>query len=297
MGVREIEGRPSPSISNAFKIEGHRSPSISNAFKIGGRAFKIEGRRSPSISVTFKIEGRASPPISIAPIPPAVAFPVHAKYARARGAMADEIVFHHHPMSRGRIVHFMLEEVGVPYRIVLHNVDKKEHKDPAYLALNPMGKIPTLEHRGVVVTESAAICAYLADAFPEAGLAPALDDPARGTYFRWLFFGAGCVEPAVIDHILQRPPAARPSTVGYGTYEDTLAALESALKPGPFLLGDRYSAADVYVGSQVVWGFMTKGLEARPAFTAYAARITDRPAFKRAAAQCEELARTMARTS
>ncbi|HEY2513117.1 MAG TPA: glutathione S-transferase family protein [Polyangiaceae bacterium] len=211
--------------------------------------------------------------------------------------MADEIVFHHNPLSRGRIVHFMLEEVGVPYRIVVVNVEKKEHKAPGYLAKNPMGKIPTIEHRGVVVTESAAICAYLADAFPAARLAPALDDPARGSYFRWLFFGAGCVEPAVIDHLLQRPPAARPSTIGYGTYEDTLATLESALKPGPFLLGDRYSAADVYVGSQIGWGLMTKGLEARPAFTSYAARITERPAFKRASAQCEELAKKLAQTA
>jgi glutathione S-transferase len=208
--------------------------------------------------------------------------------------MTDEIVFHHNPMSRGRIVHFMLEELGQPYRVVLHSFEKREHKSPGYLAINPMGKIPAIEHRGTVVTEVAAICTYLADAFPSARLAPALDDPARGTYLRWLFFGAGCVEPAVVDHALKRPQVERPSALGYGSYEDTLAALEKAIAPGPFILGDRFSAADVYVGSQIGWGLMSKGLEPRPSFTAYAARIAERPAFKRVLAQSEELAKKLA---
>jgi glutathione S-transferase len=208
--------------------------------------------------------------------------------------MTDEIVFHHNPMSRGRIAHLMLEEVGAPYRIVLHSFENREHKAPAYLAINPMGKIPAIEHRGTVVTEAAAICAYLADAFPAARLAPALDDPARGTYLRWLFFGAGCFEPALVDRMFERPPVSRPSAIGYGTYEDTLGALEKALATGPFILGDRFSAADVYVGSQIGWGLMTKALEPRPAFTAYAARIGERPAFKRVTSQSEELAKKMA---
>jgi glutathione S-transferase len=207
--------------------------------------------------------------------------------------MNNEIVFHHNPMSRGRIVHLMLEEVGAPYRVVLHSFDKGEHKSPAYLAVNPMGKIPAIEHRGTVVTEAAAICAYLADAFPAARLAPALDDPARGTYLRWLFFGAGCVEPALVDHAFQRPPVPRPGAIGYGSYEDTLGALEKAIAPGPFILGDRYSAADVYVGSQIGWGLMVKSLEPRPAFAAYAARLSERPAFKRMTAQSEELAKKL----
>jgi glutathione S-transferase len=208
--------------------------------------------------------------------------------------MTEEIVFHHNPMSRGRIAHYMLEEVGVPYRIELHSFDKREHKTPAYLAINPMGKIPSIEHRGTIVTEAAAICAYLADAFPAAKLAPALDDPARGRYFRWLFFGAGCVEPALVDHGLKRAPVERPSTIGYGTYEDTLDALEKAITPGPFILGDRFTAADVYVGSQIGWGLMTKSLPPRPAFTAYAGRIAERPAHKRMVAQNEELAKKLA---
>jgi glutathione S-transferase len=208
--------------------------------------------------------------------------------------MSDEIVFHHNPMSRGRIAHLMLEEVGAPYRIVLHSFDRREHKTPEYLAINPMGKIPAIEHRGVVVTEAAAICAYLADAFPAAGLAPAPTDPARGPYMRWLFFGAGCIEPAMTDRALQRPPVERPSTIGYGSYEDVLGALETAVTPGPFILGDRFSAADVYVGSQIGWGLMTKALEPRPVFVSYAARLRDRPAFARMAAQVEELAKKVA---
>lgn len=207
--------------------------------------------------------------------------------------MTDEIVFHHNPMSRGRIVHLMLEEVGAPYRIALHSFDKGEHKAPGYLAINPMGKIPAIEHRGIVVTEAAAICAYLADAFPAARLAPAFDDPARGPYFRWLFFAAGCVEPALVDHSFQRPPVSKPSTIGYGTYEDTLATLEAAVARGPFLLGERFTAADVYVGSQIGWGLMTKSLPPRPAFTSYAARLQERPAYKRVLAQSEELAKKL----
>jgi glutathione S-transferase len=124
--------------------------------------------------------------------------------------MTDEIVFHHNPMSRGRIVHWMLEEVGAPYRIVLHSFDRREHKTPAYLAINPMGKIPAIEHRGIVVTEAAAICAYLADAVPAAGLAPAVDDPARGPYLRWMFFGAGCLEAALVDRMLETRAGAAP---------------------------------------------------------------------------------------
>jgi glutathione S-transferase len=203
--------------------------------------------------------------------------------------MSDEIVFHHNPRSRGQIVHFMLEEVGARYRIELRSFEKREHKSPEYLAINPMGKLPAIEHRGVVVTEAAAICAYLADAFPEARLAPSLEEPARGTYLRWLFFAACCVEPAVVDRMLNRPPAERPGRIGYGTYEQTLDVLEGALAPGPFLLGDRFTAADVYVGSHVRWGLQEKSIDPRPVFLAYAARLGERPAFKRMLEQNDEL--------
>lgn len=195
--------------------------------------------------------------------------------------MEDPIIFYTNPMSRGRIVHWMLEEIGAPYRTELLNFDKNEQKAPAFLAMNPMGKVPTIVHRGVVVTEAAAICTYLADAFPKVGLAPALDDPARGTYLRWMFFGAGCVEPAIMERMLGRPASVPPMSLGYGSYEATLNALENAVTPGPFVLGERFSAVDVYLASQIGWGMGTKALEVRPAFERYSARCTDRPAFQR----------------
>ena len=167
--------------------------------------------------------------------------------------MSDTLTFYTNPMSRGQIVRWMLEEVGQPYETqILHYAASM--KAPEYLAINPMGKVPAIKHGDVVVTEAAAICAYLADAFPKAALAPAFDDPARGTYFRWLFFAAGCVEPAVIDQTFKRPAPDRPGVIGYGSYDDTLAALEKAVKPGPFILGEKFSAADVYVGSQIEIG-------------------------------------------
>jgi glutathione S-transferase len=203
--------------------------------------------------------------------------------------MTDTIAFYHNPQSRGRIVHWMLEEANAPYEIKFVDFEKKEHKAPDFLAINPMGKIPAIVHRGTVVTESAAICAYLADAFPSAGLAPALDDPQRGTYLRWLFFGAGCVEPAIIDRMFSRPPPSRPTAMGYGNYADTLNTLEKAIGPGPFILGERFSAADVYVGSQIGWGLGMKAIEPRPAFAAYLERVSKRPAYQRVMAQSEAL--------
>jgi glutathione S-transferase len=129
-----------------------------------------------------------------------------------------ELTFFHNPISRGRIAHWMLEEVGVPYETNLLRFDRGEHKTPQYLAINPMGKIPTIKHRDTVITEAAAICAYLADAFPASQLAPPVDSPQRGTYYRWLFFGAGCIEPALVDHLFKRPPPDRPGALGYGSY-------------------------------------------------------------------------------
>ncbi len=159
--------------------------------------------------------------------------------------------------------------------------EKHEHKAPAYLAINPMGKVPAIVHRGAVVTETAAICLYLADEFTEAGLAPRIGDPQRGPYLRWFLFGAGCFEPAVVDKMLERPPAARKGAMGYGSYEDTVDTLEAALAPGPYILGERFSAVDVYIGSQIQHSLMTKALEPRPAFQKYADRIAARPALQR----------------
>jgi glutathione S-transferase len=207
--------------------------------------------------------------------------------------MSDEVVLYYNPMSRARIAHWMLEEVGAPYRVELVSFDKSEHKKADFLAVNPMGKLPALVHRGTAVTEAAAICAYLADAFPAAGLAPAPGAPDRGTYYRWMFFGAGCVEPALVDRMMSRPAPQRPSANGYGCYEDTVNTLEKAVASGPFILGDRFSAVDVYIGSQIGFGMMTKSLEPRPAFASYMARIGERSAYKRANEQAEKFTAQM----
>ncbi len=207
------------------------------------------------------------------------------------GNTTDEIVFYTHPQSRGRIVRWMLEEVGQPYRTEVLGYGE-DMKSPAYLAINPMGKVPAIVHRGVVVTEAAAICGYLADAFPQAGLAPAQDDPLRGSYFRWLFFAAGPVEAAVSAKAfgLLAPPD-KAGMVGYGSFERMADTLEkAAADAAPWLLGERFSAADVYLGSQVLWGTMFKTLPERPAFAEYAARLRARPAWQRAAALDDALA-------
>jgi len=197
--------------------------------------------------------------------------------------MSKELVFYTNPQSRGRIVRWMLEEVGQPYRTEVLDY-ASTMKAPAYLAINPMGKVPAITHGDLVVTECAAICAYLADAFPEAGLAPAVSDPLRGTYYRWLFFAAGPLEAAGLNKMLgfeTKPEQAR--MAGYGSLAATLDAAETALAGRDYVLGDRFSAADVYFGSEL--GFLTQfgAVETRPAFAAYVARLQARPAHIRAA--------------
>ena len=193
--------------------------------------------------------------------------------------MAEELVLYTNPMSRGRVARWMLEEIGIPYRTEILDY-AGSMKASAYLAINPMGKVPAITHDGKVVTENAAICAYLADAFPKAGLAPATND--RADYYRWLFFAAGPLEAAASNKALGfQVPAERERMIGYGTYGATLDALEGALKGKSYIAGDRFSAADVYVGSEINWGLMTKALEPRPAFQQYVARCTERPAFQR----------------
>jgi len=200
--------------------------------------------------------------------------------------MTDEIVFYHNPQSRSQMVRWMIEEAGAPHRVVPIDFAKNEHKAPAFLALNPMGKLPTIEHRGTVVTETAAIIAYLADTFPQAGLAPAPGEPARGAYYRWLFFGAGCFEPALLDKMMKRPEVERKSAVGWGSYDDVLTTLKKALATGPYLLGEKFTAADLYIGSELNFAVMfgAPGLKGEPVIDAYLARLTARPAFQRAMA-------------
>lgn len=196
--------------------------------------------------------------------------------------MADELVFYTNPMSRGRIVRWMLEEVGQPYRTEVLDY-ATTMKAPEYLAINPMGKVPALKHGDTVVTEAAAICAYLADEFPGPGLAPAPGDRDRGAYFRWLFFAAGCIEPAAWHKALNfEPPEDKRRMIGYGSMAEVLDTLEGALSKRPYLLGDRFSAADLYLGSQLGWGTQFGTLENRPSFGPYLQRIFSRPASIRA---------------
>jgi glutathione S-transferase len=196
--------------------------------------------------------------------------------------MADELVFYTNPMSRGRIVRWMLEEVAEPYRTELLEYGTTM-KAPAYLSINPMGKVPALRHGDAVVTECAAICAYLADAFPAAGLAPPPGDRLRGPYYRWLFFAAGPLEAAATNKAFGfEVPPERKGMAGYGSLPDVLDVLEAAIADREYLVGDRFSAADVYVGSHLGWGMRFGMVEKRPAFERYFERLIARPAAIRA---------------
>ncbi|WP_166263509.1 glutathione S-transferase family protein [Marinobacter caseinilyticus] len=201
------------------------------------------------------------------------------------------LVFYTNPMSRGRIVRWMLEETGADYRQVLLAYET-EMKAPDYLAINPMGKVPAITHKGHVVTECAAICAYLADTFPDAGLAPAPMD--RADYYRWLFFAAGPLEAALVNHSLKvtvRQEQQR--MVGYGNYDLTLDTLALAVSGSGYVAGDRFTAADVYVGAHILWGMQFGSLPRRPEFEAYAAKLANRPALVAAQALDNQLAETM----
>jgi glutathione S-transferase len=196
--------------------------------------------------------------------------------------MSDQLVFYTRPMSRGRIVRWMLEEIVRPYETDLME-GENALKTPEYLKINPMGKVPALRHGDVVVTETGAICAYLADAFPEAGLAPPPGDPLRGPYYRWMFFAAGPIDGAIVAHAMghQVPPERRPMS-GWGSMDSVMGAIETALSNGDYLLGDRFSAADVYFGAHLGWGTQFGAMERTPAIEAYVARTQGRPAAKRA---------------
>jgi glutathione S-transferase len=205
--------------------------------------------------------------------------------------MADELVFYTNPMSRGRIVRWMLEEVGVPYRTeILHFGTTMKGEE--YRAVNPMGKVPTIVHGRRVVTECAAICAYLADAFPEAGLAPA--PPDRADYYRWLFFAAGPVEASVSNRALGfEVPEGRERMMGYGSFGDVMDALELAVRTNSYIAGEKFSAADVYVGSQIGWGLQFGSIEKRPAFGQYFGRLSLRDAYQRATEKDDRAAAEM----
>jgi glutathione S-transferase len=201
---------------------------------------------------------------------------------------------YHATPSRSTVAMWMLEELGEPYEIELLNLRAADQRKPDYLAINPMGKVPTLVDDGVVVTEVAAICCYLADTYPKAGLAPAIGDKLRGPYLKWLFFSPSCVEPAMIDKAIQRPPAPR-STAGWADYDTVVSVLRDALgKADPYILGERFTAADVVVGANLNWGMQFKLLPDLPEFVAYTDTIKKRPALQRQLAKDAEFARKMA---
>jgi len=195
-----------------------------------------------------------------------------------------ELRFYTNPQSRGRIVRWMLEETGASYETIVLEYGTTM-KSAEYLAINPMGKVPAIVHGGTVVTETGAICAYLADQFPQARLAPALTELSRGAYYRWLFYGAGPLEMAVtVKAMGWLVPPERQGMIGFGTHELVLDMLEKAVSAGPWLCGEQFTAADVYTGSGLLWGMQFGTLEKRPAFAAYAQRLQARPAAQRAQA-------------
>jgi glutathione S-transferase len=195
--------------------------------------------------------------------------------------MSDLVLFTN-PQSRGRIAHWMMEELQLPYETVWLNYGPGM-KTPDYLSINPMGKVPAIKHGSVVVTEAAAICAYLGDHFADKQLAPRSGSPMRAPYYRWLFFAAGPLEAAVTAKSMNwQVPGEKQGMVGFGSYASVIAALDAALSNGPYLCGEQFTAADVYVGSSLGWGMMFGTIEKRPAFSAYVERLYARPASQRA---------------
>ncbi|WP_309662119.1 glutathione S-transferase family protein [Sphingomonas sp.] len=193
--------------------------------------------------------------------------------------MAD-LIFYTNPQSRGQTVRWMLEEVGEPYETVILDYATTLKQEP-YLSINPMGKVPAIQHNGRVVTEVAAICCYLADAFPQANLAPPPAD--RADYYRWIFFASGPIEAAFSNKAAGwEPDAEKQRMFGYGSFDRAIATLEANLAKKPFITCDRFTAADLFVGAMVGFMLQFKLLEPTPVFTDYVARVTDRDAYRRA---------------
>ncbi|ATQ66571.1 MULTISPECIES: glutathione S-transferase family protein [Methylosinus] len=199
-----------------------------------------------------------------------------------------KLTFYHSPDTRSTGVFTLLEELGAPYELKALNMKTGEQRESAFLAVNPMGKVPAIVHGDSLVTEQGAIYIYLADLFPAAGLAPAIGDPLRGPYLRWLVFYGSSFEPAVVDRWLQREPA-RVSTVPYGDFDTMLATLAGQLRKGPYLLGERISAADILWGSALRWTTAFKLVPELPEIMAYVERVTSRPSFPAIAARDAEL--------
>jgi len=205
----------------------------------------------------------------------------------------DTLTLFHAPMSRSTGVLVLLEELQAPHRLHVLDLKAGTQRDPAFLAVNPMGKVPAILHGDALVTEQAAVYLYLADQFPAAGLAPPIGDPLRGPYLRWMVFYGSCFEPAIVDRAMKRD-APPPQMSPYGDSEAVLATLDRQLAAGPYLLGERFSAADVLWGMALGWTTAWKLVPETPAITAYLARINARPAMALAKARDAELAAAQA---
>jgi glutathione S-transferase len=203
--------------------------------------------------------------------------------------MNRHVTLFHAPNSRSGGTRALLEELGADYELHVLDLKKNEQRDPAYLAINPMVKVPAIRHGDALVTEQPAVYIYLADLYADAGLAPALDDPLRGPYLRWLVFYGSSFEPALIDKAMKREPAPA-STSPYGDYDTMLGTLVQQLRAGPYLLGERFSAADVLWGTALAWTTAFKLVPELPEIMDYIARVTSRPAAQRARALDAELA-------
>lgn len=190
---------------------------------------------------------------------------------------ADKLTLHYAPRSRASTTRVLLDELGAPYDLHVLNMRGGELKSPDYLAINPLGKVPALTHGDTVVTESVAIALYAGDLFPQAGLTPAIGDPRRGAYLRWMVFYAACFEPALMDKVLGHDPGPQSP---YGTYDKVMETLAQQLGKAPYLLGDQITLADIHWGAALRWTLMFKLVPDLPVFTEYAERITSRPSFQ-----------------
>jgi glutathione S-transferase len=203
---------------------------------------------------------------------------------------SSQLTLYHAAPTRSSIVHWMLEELGEPYKLEVLNLGAGDQRMPDYLANNPMGKVPALKDGDVIVTEVVAICCYLADTYPKARLAPPIGDKRRGAYLKWLFYGPSCVEPAMIDKALGRPPAPR-ATAGWADYDTVIEVLRGAVGNSEYLLGEQFTAADVVIGSDLRWGMLFKMIPELPEFTSYVDRLKARPAMQRQLAKDEAIAK------
>lgn len=207
----------------------------------------------------------------------------------------ESLVLYHVVPSRSMSIHWMLEEIGEPYTLRVLDRKKGENRTPEYLALNPAGKVPTLVHNGVAISEGAAICCYLADEFPKAKLNVPIGHPLRGVYLKWLFYGPSCLEPAIIDRRFPRAeikdidPELVRGSIGWGNYETVLSILKSAVSNATYIMGEQFTAADIVIGGGIRWGMFTKLLPELPEFKTYVDRINLRPAYIRSSTKDREL--------